>query len=717
MAILQNIKQRYVLIIIFLIAILIRALYLYLYSQLPDWEQLTVDNFYHHNWAVSIMSGNIFGDTTYFRAPFYIYCLALMYKLFSVSLWTARIFGITIGALSIVYTYLIANKMFSNKTAILAAALQMILPMVLYFEGELLLDPLFMLLLQITCYCFILWNEQKNPSHGFSCGIFLGLAIITRPTALIFIPIVLIYFYRNKIFNKSFKYILPFFIGILIIVGSIFIRNLTIAGDPVIVSSQGGINLYIGNNELADGVSARLEEPLGTNWRVSQISLIAEKELGEKLSPGEISSYWTTKAIDWIYENPGSFFKLYLTKLYYNFSNLEIANNRSLATFVNKIPLLKYNFFNFALIFALATIGIVHSIRKNKYTQIILLSIVIYLLATSLFFFTSRFRLPLMPFYIIFASSGIFYLLESWKNNPKRKLFITSLGLTAGLFSFFPIVQPEAKPPTSHEMSTGLHYFNLGDYDTALNYFHRARNYDSTYPEINLNIGSCFFINAMADSATFYYNEEIKHNPQRHKAYINLASLSYLNDNYDSAIFFAQQSINLYPYDLKSNTLLLRSIIARDTSNTSLIQAYLDTTITNSNNDLYFLTDAGKLLFENSKYELSEEILYRATMAVPPPFETDGEAFERYFRNSPANFQKKRSEAFYQLGFVQGIKQKFDLSINNSAKAIELDSSFVEAYVNLISGYISTGQNDKAASILELANQKFPGNQYLKNFQ
>ena len=63
------------LIYVLLIALIVRVAYLIVYSTMPDWELLTIDNYYHKHWALDIASGNVFGDTTYFRAPFYVYCL------------------------------------------------------------------------------------------------------------------------------------------------------------------------------------------------------------------------------------------------------------------------------------------------------------------------------------------------------------------------------------------------------------------------------------------------------------------------------------------------------------------------------------------------------------------------------------------------------------------------------------------------------------------
>ena len=67
---------------IMLAALLLRIIYLIIYSSMPEWNMLTVDNQYHFNWAKDIASGNIFGDTTYFREPFYIFCLAAVFSLF-----------------------------------------------------------------------------------------------------------------------------------------------------------------------------------------------------------------------------------------------------------------------------------------------------------------------------------------------------------------------------------------------------------------------------------------------------------------------------------------------------------------------------------------------------------------------------------------------------------------------------------------------------------
>ncbi|MBU0983297.1 MAG: glycosyltransferase family 39 protein, partial [candidate division Zixibacteria bacterium] len=157
-------------VVIVLIAVLIRVAYLAQYSALPDWFMLTVDNWYHHHWAQAVAGGDLAGGTTYFRAPFYVWCLGLLYAVAGSGLWVARVFGVVVGLLSIGATYLITNKLFDRKTAAVAALFQSVYPLIIYFEAELLLDPLFMLLLQVVVYRYLIWQESRTPRAMFCLG-------------------------------------------------------------------------------------------------------------------------------------------------------------------------------------------------------------------------------------------------------------------------------------------------------------------------------------------------------------------------------------------------------------------------------------------------------------------------------------------------------------------------------------------------------------------
>ncbi|MEE8578103.1 MAG: glycosyltransferase family 39 protein, partial [candidate division Zixibacteria bacterium] len=291
------------------IALLIRLLYLYQYAGIPDWTMLTVDNRYHHNWAKAIADGDIFGGTTYFRAPFYSFCLAALYSLFGDSLVVGRLFGLFIGLASVSMTFLLGQRIAGDRAGLIAGILHAIYPITLYFEAELLLDPLFTLLLQLTLYQWLKWLDLPQYRTILVTGLLLGLASITRPTALLLTPLLLVSIWSSGRFgaitrSDLWKNAGLLVVGTALIVTAVTTRNLIIAADPVLISSQGGINFFIGNHEGSDGRSASMPEPFGHNWQLADVQFEAERAANRELKPGEVSSYWLGKGYEWISDNP-----------------------------------------------------------------------------------------------------------------------------------------------------------------------------------------------------------------------------------------------------------------------------------------------------------------------------------------------------------------------------------------------------------------------------
>lgn len=696
------------------LALLVRILYLGYYCSMPDWDQLTVDNYYHHHWAQSIAEGNIFGDTTYFRAPFYVYCLALLYALLGTSLWVGRIFGLIVGLGSVAVTYFMGKRIFSAKIGLTAALLQSMFPVVIYFEGELLLDPLFTLLLQLAVYRLVIWFENRTISQALATGLLLGLALITRPTVLVFIPlIVLLLAVSLKNAGAWVKHSIVFILAVSLVMAPLFVRNLVVAGDPVPIASQGGINLYIGNNSNADGVSAVLPEPLGHNWRLKEITYLAEQEVGKKLKPGEVSSFWTNKAFHWIRNNPGEFINLYLKKLYHSFSDREISNNRDLGSFFNKAPILKYNPLSFGILFTLAIVGIMAGFGRHSHVRLLLLIVLVYVLAASLFFFNSRFRLPLLPYYFLLAAFGLFSLIDQLRSKWRASVPLLFGAGCVAVFSFYPFVPlPRGSSPLPLT-SKGLYYYANDDFHRAIYYHRLALSIDSTFPETNLNLGACYFKLGLADSARYFFKREKRFNPDRAKAYTNIASLHLVNGQYAEAIAEAKKALARKPYDVMANMVLLRAASAtQEIDNDSL--AYLAFRAgENTGDDIHLLNDAAGLLAGRGNLSQAESLLLRALNSKPPPIETDDEAFAQTFRNSLHKWEKERARTNYQLGYIYGLQGRYRDATRHSSLAIQGDSSLIEAYVNLVSGLLSLGQRQQADSVLAVALDKFPADQHL----
>ncbi len=711
----EFLKRNVGILVVLLIALLVRLLYLWTYFHLPDWTQLTVDNWYHYNWAMNIVHGNVLGDTTYFRAPFYIYCLAALYKLFGAGLWVPRLFGLVIGLISILLTYAIGSRVFDRKVGLLAALLQALFPIFIYFESELLLDPLFMLLLEASVLTLLIWWDSGRIFHLFLAGLLLGLSAITRPTSLVLLPVLLIVIIAlRKNGRLLLRHLAAFVLGLVLTIGPIFVRNLAVAHDPVLISSQGGINLYIGNNSSSTGLTAVLPEPLGYNWRINQITYVAEQAKGRKLKPGEVSSYWTGQAVNWILTHPGKFLSLYLRKLYHNVENLEVSNNRSLGLFFAKVPLLGYNPLSFGIIFALAVGSLACGAARSRRASLLIVLILTYTFVTAFFFFTSRFRLPLIPFYLILASYAAVIMTRFILSGRFRELIpVAIVSILAGLFSFAELVKTPYSVPVHQFNFEGLVAMNSGNISEAMKEFKLGRAADSTYPEINLNLGAAFLKQGLVDSAIYYFRQEQLLNPGRLKATTNIASIDLVRNELDSALTEIRPVIQKQPYDVTANMVYLRALL-RDTAlgNINLLDSVQAASIRTDSN-IYLLNDAAGLLLQRNRREAAERIYQEAARSHPPPIETDDEAFEPDFKNSIPNWNHQRALSYYQLGFMGGVNGDFASAVTYSERAITLDSNLAEAYVNLVSGYYSQGKMTQARDLLAIALKRFPDNSYL----
>jgi 4-amino-4-deoxy-L-arabinose transferase-like glycosyltransferase len=712
----KTLKSHLWLLAVLVPALIIRLVYLAQYQASPVWEQLTVDNWYHHHWAQSLADGNLLGDTTYFRAPLYIYCLGALYALFGSSLWVGRLLGLVVGLASVSMTYLLGKKWLGKPGALIAAALHAALPVAIYFESELLLDPLFTLLLQLAVWRFLLWLERERPRDLFWAGLAFGLASICRPTALVVVALAAGWILfrppsdrRHRGIGQAVRRVILFGLGVAVCIGPIFTRNLLVAGDPVLIASQGGINLYIGNNSAADGLSAVLPEPLGHNWQIRQINYMAESALGRPLKPGEVSDYWQNQATSWMMAHPGDFLSLTARKLVYLVGNREMPNERSLDLHFASFGLLGRNPFVFGLIFPVAVLGILVLGKREPQVRFITAAMLVLMIAMALFFVNSRFRLPLMPFFCLLAAGGIIWL---WTTARRRAwlasaLFIPIVAL--GWFSFHPPVSyPQSWSVQSLE-SQGLFLYSKGQWREAAAVFRRAADLQPEFPEANLNLGAAYLRLRIADSAQACFEKEIGLHPLRYKAYQNLASINLLDGHFQRASRLATEAIRLAPYDVLSNLVLLRTL-ASDTSidNIQLARA-VEEAAAATNDDLQVLNEGGSLLLTRDQASVvAVAILQRAETVRPPAIETDDAAFGPEFTHGRADFERLRGTSFHLLGYAYVSQKRLVEGVDYCRRAIAADSTLASAYFNLSSAYWLEGKSNIAESVLTEATRRFP---------
>ncbi len=696
------------------VAIGLRLIYLYQFSTLPDWNLLSVDNWYHHNWATAIANGNFWGDTTYFRAPLYAWCLGALYALFSPSILIARLFGLAIGVTSVALTYVIADRISGRRAALVAALIQAAYPVLIMTESDLLLDPLYTLLLQVLTLSLFHWSRVRTARAVLVVSAVAGLAAITRPTIVILLPIIfgtLLWQIRSSP-RAILLHSAAVLVGLGVTIGGIFARNLIVADDPVLIASQGGINFYIGNNEAADGLHAIMPEPLGYNWRLVDVTYLAERSAGHPLTPGEISSYWTKAAWNWIADNPGKFLSLTIKRFWFSVGNVEIDNNRNLAALRSRIPVVKYDPLVFGAIFILAALGAFLLWSGPSVVRWLIFGALALTLVNSLFFVNSRFRLPLLPVYFVLAGAAVSYMIAHRGIGPRwlrSKLVI----IAAAVLTFTPAWTLPANQSPQEALSSGLASYNAGDYDSAREWYQLAFRTDSTYPDVNANLGAAYLRLGYPDSAQQYFEREMKGHPARSLAYVNAAALSLVQEQYDSAGKLAIEAINRKPYDPTAWIVLVRAAAHNAGVNSDSLRIICVRACNTTRNNLDVCLEAAAALDAGGDDEAAIELYSRAVRLRSLPIETDDRMFASGYSAAIAKDRRQRAKANMSLGAIFGRRGEFAQAASYSAASIEVDSTLSGAWVNLISAKAQLGLDNEARQILELATKRFPSDPYV----
>ncbi len=550
---------------IFAFAYILRLIYLLQARGVdPIFYHPIMDALYHHEWAVSIITGGSLGKEAFFRAPLYPHFLSLLYQIFGTNLLVPRIIQSMIGSFNCVLAAMIGTTLFNKRIGIIAGILAAAYPLFIYFDNELLMPTLLTFLVLLGTFLIL----KQNPAHiskggWFYTGIVWGLAAITRPNVLLFL--IMLPLWLVKKFKHTFKMALLYGgLGVIAMIIPITIRNYLVSKEFVLIAWQGGTNFYIGNNPKSDGFTAILPGTRKTWWGgFHDVKRIAEKAMGRTLKNSEIDHYWMQQGIQFITKEPLSALYLFVKKAYLFFGGFEISNNRDIYFFSNmtylkflvfSLPLLQ---FPFGLLFPLALCGIYISMIQRtvdwqssmKKTNIILILIFIasYALSFIIFFVCARYRLGITPFLIIFASVTICFLKDSVTKRNLRTLLVPSVIFIFSYILFNANVFNLKRNPAINYLTLGEAYVKMGRMEEALESYRRALEFDPHDPQGYLSVGNIYAWKKDYTAAEQLYLKAIMLDPQSAETYNNLGNIYFETGNYTRAIECYNNAINIDP--------------------------------------------------------------------------------------------------------------------------------------------------------------------------
>lgn len=380
---------------------------------------LLADALYYQARSLFFTAGVWQQDEAFFMSPAYPIMLGVWYKLTSPDLadGAARILNMLLSGGTLAMLILAGRQLWSRGAALAAGALWTLSELALFYEQTVLMEigagMVTLAALWAGAHAAGMRGDdvsRKRLLLGFALAGFLtGISALFRGNTLALLPlfISILPIVRGtalRVVDRLGAGALAFACMLLPIL-PITYHNYRAEGDFIFLTSNMGMNLFIGNNPTAIGV---YESPPTTSLEPRGL-YAARAEMGrENISSKEINNYWSEKAVRWLRENPREQITLMRRKLLLLFYHEDFPQIYHLRVLVDEMPVLKLPLIGFGLIYPLVMVGSVFAWRRRSPALLTFLGALIVLPLSILpFFITERYRLAFQPVFILVAAWGI----------------------------------------------------------------------------------------------------------------------------------------------------------------------------------------------------------------------------------------------------------------------------------------------------------------------
>ena len=359
---------------------------------------------WYHRQAANLAQGQSvsteWGQPTAFWPIGYPLILSVFYRLLGSELLIAQILNIILSCGITLLTFMLGREIFTEKIAKRAALLMAFLPSLTFYVIMPMADIPFSISVLILLYLSI---KRSTYINVILMGIVFGIATLMKPVILFF-PLFL--YGIRVIREKQWRTAILQLILVLIIGEAIMlpwqIRNYRTFGSFVLVSNNGGYNMWMGNNQNASG------GVLPFNAYIPRETLHWMATLNE----AERDQYSMQQAIEFITSRPIQASTLALKKivhLYFKDSKCityglhDLYEQIPAAILMAMIILTEGYYYSLGLAFLISLYLLLKKEKFSPRTCLIVGTVLYFTLIYLPFIAEGRFHMPLLPLFAIVA--------------------------------------------------------------------------------------------------------------------------------------------------------------------------------------------------------------------------------------------------------------------------------------------------------------------------
>jgi len=432
-------RLRAVLLFVFLAALSLRLAYMADISDSPFFTGLVLDQLSYHRWASEIVSGNRQGGEVFYQDPLYPWLLAAVYTVSGknpVAVYALQAF---LSSLSCFFIFGLGARLFDNRTGVLAAVFFAFYKVDFFYAAQVLKTSFGLFLLCLGLWLLAVCRDNQRGSTAFWAGLAWSLLLLVRGNYFLAAPFMAAWL-AFSLYGRGRKTALSragiFLLGLSIAPGFMGMRNLAATGEFAATTAQGGTNFYLGHfrgNQWGAGVSPPFVRRV-PGLELDDFTKEAERRAGERLTPRQVSRFWFKQGLREMAADPGFAALQTLRKMLLIINVHEISDNlnydfiRERYSLLLKLPLPAYWL---AGPFGFAGLALALWRRRGGLLAWFVFS---YVLSLLVFYVFGRYRMPLAPPLLLFASYGILSCADSL-SGPDKKRALVFLLLAAGFFA------------------------------------------------------------------------------------------------------------------------------------------------------------------------------------------------------------------------------------------------------------------------------------------
>jgi tetratricopeptide (TPR) repeat protein len=695
---------------IFALALAVRLMHVWQIRPAPFFSVLMGDSRAYDEWAQRIAGGDWLGHEVFYQAPLYPYLLGVIYAVAGRSLLLVRIVQALIGSASCVLLALAGARLFSPRAGIAAGLMLALYAPAIFFDGLLQKS-----VLDVFFVCLALWlitktgtaeiaeHAEKNSSlrsqralrfpSFFWLGLAMGGLALTRENAMLLIAVIAVWAIARGLQGAA-----VFLLGVAIVLVPVAARNAYVGGGFYVTTSQAGPNFYIGNHPGADGTYQSLRFGRGApEYERQDATELAEHALGRRLTPAEVSSYWTGRAFDYIASQPGAWLTLMARKTLLLWNAAEMVDTESQETHAEwSLPLrLLGPVGHFGVLVPLALFGLIATFpapggADRSRLWLLYALLITYAASVVVFYVFARYRYPLVPFLVLFAAAGAVQAgLEPQATLLRWQPLVAVT--VAAVFANWPMLS-SAWMQAVTEGNLGAALQSEQRLDEAAVHYRRAIALRPDYAAAYSNLGTALRAQGRLDEAVTAYERAVALQPDFPDAHYNLANALTDMGKAGAAIEHFQIALRVIPGSAEVHNNLGIALAAD--GKTDEAAAEFRAALAADPDSAKAHRNLGDLLAGGERRPEAIDHLRRAAELVPGDAATHydfgsvlleaGQLDEaiKEFRASLA-IAPASAETLNNLGIALGSQGKLDEAIDQFRRALQIKPDLADARRNL----------------------------------